>query len=119
MDTFLMICYVCADFVGKTGEIFQITTKELGIFVHAPAWIKETIMYKWLLNDGSIKVGLDKEGQKRLENDPMQGVSAEGKDEAVTEAAEAEEEAPEEVAEEEAPKTAPKKTTKSKKGEGK
>ena len=87
MDTFLMVCYVCADFVGKSGEFFSVKSKDLGTFVQAPAWIKETIMFKWLLADGSIKIGLEKAEQKKLENNPMEGITAEGK-------AETDEEAP-------------------------
>lgn len=88
MDTFLMICYVAADFGPYKGEIFRVTPDKLGIFIQAPAWIKETLMFKWLLQDGSIKIGLDKEEQKKLENDPMEGISSEGKDEGISKAAE-------------------------------
>ena len=88
MDTFLMICYVAADFGPYKGEIFRVTPDKLGIFIQAPAWIKETLMFKWLLQDGSIKIGLDKEEQKKLENDPMEGISSEGKAEEISAAAE-------------------------------
>ena len=76
------------------------------------------MLFTWLVNDGSIKVALDTKEQKKLENDPLEGVNAEGKDEAK---AEEEEPAVAEVAEEEeAPKAAPKKTSsKAKKGEAK
>lgn len=118
MDTFLMICYVCADFIGKGGELFSVTPRDLGNFIQAPSWIKKTVLFTWLVNDGSIKVALDTKEQKKLENDPLEGVNAEGKDEAK---AEEEEPAVAEVAEEEeAPKAAPKKTSsKAKKGEAK
>lgn len=88
MDTFLMICYVAADFGPYKGEIFRVTPDKLGIFIQAPAWIKETLMFKWLLQDGSIKIGLDKTEQKKLENDPMEGISSEGKAEEISAAAE-------------------------------
>lgn len=112
MDTFLMVCYVCADFVSKTGEIFQITPENLGLFIKAPVWIKKTIMYDWLVNDGSIKTALDAKEQKKLENDPMEGITAEGKDEAK---APAEDESPVD----EQPKPVKKTSTKAKKGEAK
>lgn len=88
MDKFLMICYVCADFVGKNGELFRITPENLGVFVEAPAWIKKTIIYTWLVNDGSIKTALDTKEQKKLENDPMEGITSEGKSNKIEEAPE-------------------------------
>lgn len=88
MDTFLMICYVAADFGPYKGELFRVTPDKLGIFIQAPTWIKETLIYKLLLQDGSIKIGLDKTEQKKLENDPMEGISSEGKAEEISAAAE-------------------------------
>ena len=79
MDKFLMICYVCADFGPVNGELFRITPENKGIFVEAPAWIKNTIIYKWLVADGSIKVADEQISKKQGENDPMKGISAEGK----------------------------------------
>ena len=90
MDKFLMICYVSAVFGPNYGEVFTIKPSQIGIFVEAPVWIKETLMYKWLLKDGSIKVAEEQITKKQGENDPLEGVSAEGKDEKVSEEAEAE-----------------------------
>lgn len=84
-DTFLMLCYVAADFLSSKGDRFRIEAKDIGNFVMAPAWIKDTLMYKWLLADGSIVTGQTGKEQKRLENDPMEGVTAEGKAEEATE----------------------------------
>ena len=83
MDKFLMICYVAADFVGPGRELYRVTAKDLGVFVEAPAWIRDTLLYKWLVNDGSIKVAADKPEAKKLENDPADGITAEGKAEPV------------------------------------
>lgn len=88
MDTFLMICYVAADFSSGTGEIFKVTPRMIGVFVEAPSWIKKTLLFKWLVNDGSIKVAEETISKKQGENDPMQGVSASGKAEEVAEAVE-------------------------------
>ena len=79
MDKFLMICYVCADFGPYNGELVRITPENKGIFVEAPAWIKRTLIYKWLLEDGSIKVADVQITRKQGENDPMKGIGADGK----------------------------------------
>lgn len=80
MDTFLMICYVAADFCGRNGEKFRVTPDKIGVFVEAPAWIRETLLFKMLVKDGSIRIGVTTEDKKKLENDPMEGVTAEGKE---------------------------------------
>ena len=90
MDKFLMICYVSADFNDRRGSIFRVGPKDLGNFIEAPVWIKDTLLFKWLVNDGSIKVAEQTISKKEGENDPMKGVSAEGKAEEKTEAHEAE-----------------------------
>lgn len=79
MDTFLMICRVCAEFNGGKGFFFAVTPATRGVFVQAPTWIKETRMFKGLLADGSITVALGKAEKKKLENDPNEGVGADGK----------------------------------------
>lgn len=79
MDTFLMICRVCAEFNGGKGFFFAITPVTRGIFVQAPAWIKETRMFKGLLADGSITIGVETAEKKKLENDPNEGIGADGK----------------------------------------
>ena len=119
MDTFLMICYVAADFVSPGHDLFQISPMlhNIGIFVQAPMWVKDTTLFKWLVNDGSIKTALDTKEQKKLENDPMEGVNAEGKAEDLNEGDE--EEVVAEVEPEEAPKPAKKTSSKAKKGEAK
>ncbi len=81
MDKFLMICAVAADFGPYDGEIFSVKAKDIGIMIQAPAWIKNTLMYKWLLEDGSITVADNKVAQKKMENDPLGGLTAEGKKE--------------------------------------
>lgn len=88
MKTFLMICYVSAVFGPLDGKTFQVTPAQIGVFIEAPEWIKKTVMFKWLLNDKSIKVADEQISLKDGENDPMKGMSAEGKDEKITKAAE-------------------------------
>lgn len=79
MKEFLMLCAVAADFNSPEGDIFRITPDKINQFVLAPEWIKETLMYQWLVNDGSIKVADTKEARKKLENDPLEGMTADGK----------------------------------------
>ena len=85
-------------------------------------------MFKGLLADGSITVAAETSEKKKLENDPNEGVGADGKAveeqpvavEAVEEqpvavkAEEEPEEDPEEVSTEEKPKTQPARTRKAK-----
>ena len=87
-DKFLMICYVAADFGPVEGMRFKITPDMRGNFIEAPAWIKDTLLYKWLLKDGSIVVADKQISKKQGENDPMVGISAEGKSISATEASE-------------------------------
>ena len=79
MEKFLMICYVAADFGPFNGEMFQVTPDKIGAMIMAPAWIKDTLIFKWLLKDGSITMADNKPQQKKLENDPMAGITPEGK----------------------------------------
>lgn len=81
MDKFLMICYVAADFVSPRGDIFRITPDKIGVFVEAPGWVQNTLLFKMLVKDGSIKVGEQRAEIKKLENDPMEGIGADGKEE--------------------------------------
>lgn len=112
MDTFLMICRVCAEFNGGKGFFFEITQANRGVFVQAPKWIKETRMFKGLLADGSITVALETAEKKKLENDPNEGIGADGKAEETPETPEAPAEEPAEAPAEEKPA---KKTARTKK----
>lgn len=103
MDKILIICYRCAGF-ELDGEKFFITPANLGVFVEAPAWIEKTYMFSLLVKDGSLKVADKHISKKEGENDPMKGITAEGK-----------EEKPEKPEEDKIIK--PRKTTRSKKAE--
>ena len=96
MDKFLMICYVCADFASRNGDVFRIRPNNLGTFVEAPEWVKDTLLFSWLVKDGSIKVADEQITRKQGENDPLKGITAEGKDETIAKAAEEKEETVEE-----------------------
>ena len=103
-----IICAVAADFVNADGDRFSVTGKELGVIKEAPEWIKDTLLFKWLVNDGSLKF-VTRENKITAENDPLAGLNAEGK--------KIEEEKPEEKMEEpvEVKATQPKKKTTAKK----
>lgn len=74
----LIICSVAAEFVNSDGARFAVTGKELGIIKEAPEWIKKTLLFKWMANDGSIKF-VTKSNRIEAENDPLAGLDAEGK----------------------------------------
>ena len=84
MDTITIICYVAAEFMMKGGKgrsetVYKITPNDIGLIKQAPAWIKDTIMFKWLSKDGSIKYVTDA-NKKQAENEPMTGIAADGKE---------------------------------------
>ena len=73
-----IICSVAADFVNSEGGKFSVTGRELGVIKEAPDWIKDTLIFKWLVNDGSLKF-VTKDNRIKAENDPLAGLNAEGK----------------------------------------
>ena len=77
----LMLSRVCADFYDTHRKLlFRITRNDLGLFVDAPESIKQDPLFQMLVNDGSIKFPEDAKTNKALENDPMAGATAEGKE---------------------------------------
>ena len=93
---FTIVCYVAAIFSDpKTREeIFRVEKSDLGLIMDAPKAIKQDPLFNLLVSDGSIKI-VEKKNLKQLENDPMKGVSAEGKSGKAAESAEKEEKEPE------------------------
>lgn len=79
MGKFLMLCHVAADFIGPDGLRFRVTKEKINIFLEAPVWIKDTLIYRLLLKDGSIVVADTKQTAAVVENNPLAGVNAEGK----------------------------------------
>ena len=73
-----IICSVAADFVNTDGARFSVNGKELGVIKEAPEWIKDTLIFKWLVNDGSLKF-VTRDNRIKAENDPLAGLDAEGK----------------------------------------
>jgi len=74
-----IICAVAADFINSDGDKFSVTGKEIGLIKEAPEWIKKTLLFKMLANDGSIKY-VTKSNKIEAENDPLAGLNAEGKE---------------------------------------
>ncbi len=76
----LIVSRVCAEFCDEKGTpFFSVQPGMRGILTEAPDAIRDTLLFKMLVNEGSLKAVEDVADQKRLENDPMQGVDAEGK----------------------------------------
>jgi len=79
MDTITIICSVCAEFFASDDRFYQIRQRDRNVIISdAPAWIKDTNMFKWLLKQGSISF-VDRSNQKQAENEPTKGMDAEGK----------------------------------------
>jgi len=74
-----IICAVAADFVNSDGDKYSVTGKEIGVIKEAPEWITETLLFKWLAKDGSIKY-VTRGNRIEAENDPLAGLNAEGKE---------------------------------------
>ena len=74
-----MLCHRAAEFFGPGGLVFRVKKEEINLFIYAPEWVKETFYFKWLLQDGSIVIGVQEQQIKQLENDPMEGIGADGK----------------------------------------
>lgn len=73
---------VCAVFNDRTGkQIHRVYPKDLLVMHDAPDSIKEDPLFNILLADKSLEVipENDKKKQKKLENDPTEGVDASGK----------------------------------------
>ena len=76
----LIVSRVCAEFHDAEGNIlFSVQPTMRGILTEAPDAIRDTLLFKMLVNEGSLKAVEDVADKKRLENDPMQGADAEGK----------------------------------------
>jgi len=73
-----IICSVSAEFENPEGGKFIVTGKERGVIKQAPDWIANTLLFKWLVKDGSIKF-VTKSNRITAENDPLAGLNAEGK----------------------------------------
>ncbi len=78
----LIIPYVCAEFHDRSGNVIhRITPAMRGTMVEVPDAIRQDILFGMLVQDGSIKTPETKAQKKMLEQDPMAGVTADGRSE--------------------------------------
>ena len=79
----LIVPRVCAEFHDPEGNVlFAVTPHMLGAIVEAPESIRQDLLFRMLVSDGSLKAVESASEKQILENDPMAGVNAEGKSEA-------------------------------------
>ena len=72
---------VCADFHDRRGNlVHRIGRADLLKFHEVPDAIREDLLFRMLLNDGSIELPPKSEAElKRIENDPTAGTDASGR----------------------------------------
>ena len=76
----LIISRVCAEFKNGAGEIvYRVKPGDLGLIREAPEAIREDVLFGLLVADGSLEAVESVSRKKVLENDPMLGTDAEGK----------------------------------------
>ena len=76
----LIIPYVCADFRDKSGNtIFRITPDMIRTMQEVPEAIKQDLLFDMLVVDGSIKTPETAAQRKLLEQEPMLGMTADGR----------------------------------------
>ena len=77
----LILSRVCADFYDQNRNLLhKITQADLGLFHDAPESIKQDPLFQMLVDDKSIKFPEDALTNRALENDPMAGSDASGKE---------------------------------------
>ena len=76
-----IVSHVCAEFRNARGEtIFAVPPSKLHMVLdNEPDEIREDPLYHMMLSDRSLSAVESKEEKKLLENDPLHGISAEGK----------------------------------------
>ena len=76
----LILSRVCAEFHNAKGEVvFAVTPAIRNLFVEAPDSIREDLLFRLLVNDGSLEVTVPEARQKMMENDPAADHDASGK----------------------------------------
>ncbi len=76
----LIICHVCAEFHDKNGEtVFTVTPDMLTGFITAPEGIREDPLFNMLMADGSLEAGFTEKEKKAREQNPAEGITAEGR----------------------------------------
>ena len=76
----LIISRVCAEFKNHAGEVvYRVNPGDLGLIREAPETIREDVLFNLLVSDGSLEAVESVNRRKVLENDPMLGTDADGK----------------------------------------
>ncbi len=76
----LIIARVCAEFKNHAGEVvYRVKPGDLGMIREAPESIREDHLFRLMVSDGSLEAVASVDRKKILENDPMLGTDAEGK----------------------------------------
>lgn len=78
MQTFRGLFKVCCEFKTEKG-IVKVTPADRLVLREWPVEIKDTLLFRMLLADGSVEIVENRQDQKHLENDPAEGMTAEGK----------------------------------------
>ena len=65
MSEILIVCDQEADFLGPRAVLFRVTAEEVGKSIAAPAWIRETVLFKSLNKDGKIRVSKTIQGEPK------------------------------------------------------
>ncbi len=77
----LILSRVCAEFHDRNGAVIhRITPAMLGLFHDAPDVLKGDRLFEMLVADGSIKRPEDAREDRNLEQDPMAGAYADGRE---------------------------------------
>ena len=75
-----LISHVCAEFHDRKGNlVYRMTPDMRNTIQDAPEAIREDLLFALLLQDGSIVVPENERERKRLEEDPLLGIGADGK----------------------------------------
>ncbi len=65
MSEILIVCDQEADFLGPRAVLFRVTAEEVGKSIAAPAWIRDTVLFKSLRKDGKIRVSKTIQGEPK------------------------------------------------------
>lgn len=65
MNEILIVCDQEADFLGPHAVLFRVTAEEVGKSITAPAWIRETLLFKSLNKEGKIRVSKTIQGEPK------------------------------------------------------
>ena len=76
----LILTRVCAEFHNRSGQtVLTVRPGQLLSFLEAPEEIQEDPLFSMMLNDGSLEVVRSVSDQRKLESDPLAGITPEGK----------------------------------------